>query len=105
MDARVGHSVGSAGTILGALAIGWALHAVLNGRRATSFPVVASVAVGVALVAGGRLVERRFEGEALGIGTDDEADGAEYDDALAPVDEAALEKYDRDDDYDRSDGD
>jgi hypothetical protein len=104
------HALGSSLSLTGAFAIGWALHRSLwvGDIGLLSPPAVGAVAVGVALVAGGQYVERRYDrpGRDAGASEGEDEGGAEneseeYDDSLAPVDEETLADSDAERDESR----
>jgi hypothetical protein len=95
---------GSSLVLGGAFAIGAVLHAALvEGTLGLTAPLsVFGLVGGAALVVAGRAVEQRVSDDDTESDESDEAaaERAEYDPELAPVDESALEGYERDDEYD-----
>lgn len=108
MSDRFVGAFGSTLTLGGALAVGAVLHAaVVEGTLPPFGPVaVLGLAGGVALVVVGHRVESASGdatdgGDGKETGDSGAGDEAEYDPEMAPVDESALDGYERDDDYER----
>lgn len=126
MYVRIGNAVGSMVQLVGAFAIGSALHqSLVEGTVAvTAPPSVAWIVLGLVLIGVGRGLERRYgsdprsddeedperdtqggydEGgydERSGERNDRGSDEGKFDERWAPFDATDLEKYERDDDYD-----
>lgn len=101
MDERIPYSFGSAVILAGAFAIGGVLHAafVEGGLPITSPAAVFGILGGVALVAIGRALERRFDPSEFVPDSEDEEE-EEFEEELSPISEADLEGRERDDPVD-----
>lgn len=104
MDWRVPHSFGSAVSLAGAFAIGWALHvSLVTGEAALLDPApVLATLLGLGLVATGRAMERRFDPSTLVPDSEgaEEEDEEAFDGELSPVDEEMLAGRERDESVD-----
>ncbi|MFB6094964.1 MAG: hypothetical protein ABEJ71_00735 [Halodesulfurarchaeum sp.] len=95
---RVLRTVGSTVLLVGAFAIGWALHqTVVLGARPVTDPVVwLAVGGGIVLAAAGWRLERRFDPLAyVRRGETEPGTGESFDESVSPVSEEALEELDR----------
>lgn len=100
MDRRVPYSLGSAILLVGAFAVGWVFHQVLV-QGAMSFTAPAAVfglVGGGALILAGRAMERRFDPSDY-VTAPERDEEEEFDEETAPLSEADLEGYERDESY------
>ncbi|MFB6267214.1 MAG: hypothetical protein ABEI31_06110 [Halodesulfurarchaeum sp.] len=91
-------TVGSTVLLVGAFAIGWALHqtVVLGARPITDPAVLLAVGGGIVLAAVGWRLERRFDPLAYVRRGEAEAETEQsFDESISPVSEGALEELDR----------
>lgn len=107
MRPQIPRAFGSGLLLFGAFAIGGVLHEVfVEGSIGLFSPVaVLGTLVGVALILGGRRMERAFEPSDYVPGAESDADEEaedEYDESHSPVPESALEGRDADESYDGS---
>lgn len=102
MRERVGYTIGSVLSIVGAFAIGAILHQVFvqQSLSVTEPTAVLGIVAGLVVIAVGQHIENRTEME--NAATPDRGENSvEFDEELAPIDESSLEQYDRDEEYEQ----
>lgn len=101
MRDRVGYTVGSVLSLVGAFAIGAILHQVFvkHSLSVTEPTAVLGIVAGLVVIAVGQRIEQRT-GMENAVTPDREENSVEFDEELAPIDESSLEQYERDEEYD-----
>ena len=98
VDRRIPYSFGSAVMLAGAFAVGWVLHQVFvrGTLSVTAPPSVIGLALGLALIAVGRALERRFDPSSYVTRPPDDDDEEAFDEDYSPLSAGDLEGYERD---------